>query len=504
MIAARHNSLTLRLTLFIAFASTLVFLGLGFLIGKSVEMHFEEQDQDVLTGKMKLVQHALKQTQGMGDLATLRRQLEDALVGHHGLSIKVVGPANIEVFSTPGADIPVALLIDRLATPLALEPVKWTNGSGKPFRGIVDYGPRGDPSATPFVVMIATDISHHEHYMESFRSSLWMYLVLAALIMGIGGWLAVRRALMPLQSIRREAASITARRLDARIPADAVPVELAELAETLNDMLGRLEESFRRLSDFSSDLAHELRTPVSNLLTETQVTLAKARTAAQYQDVLASNAEELERLSSMISDMLFLAKSDNNLMIPHIDAVELSAEVESLFDYYGVLADDAGVRLCTTGSGIVRGDRLMLRRAISNLLSNAIRHTPRDGEITVRVSTDEDGNHRVEVENSGESIPAEHLPRLFDRFYRVDSSRQRSSEGAGLGLAITQSIMQAHGGSASATSDHDKTTFTLVFPADRSGTGGLGAESARQPFLDESRADSVRYGPPTTRSIEPG
>jgi two-component system, OmpR family, heavy metal sensor histidine kinase CusS len=504
MNAARYNSLTLRLTLFIAIASTLVFLGLGFLIGKSVETHFEEQDQDVLTGKMKLVQHALKQTQGTGDLETLRRQLADSLVGHHGLSIKVVGPASIEVFSTPGADIPVDLLIERLATPLALEPVKWISRSGKPFRGIVSYGPRDDTSARPFVVMIATDISHHEHYMESFRSTLWMYLVLAALIMGIGGWLAVRRGLMPLQSIRREAASITARRLDARIPADAVPVELAELAETLNDMLGRLEESFRRLSDFSSDLAHELRTPVSNLLTETQVTLAKARTAEQYQDVLASNSEELERLSSMISDMLFLAKSDNNLMIPHIDVVDLSVEVESLFDYYGVLADDAGVKLSTSGSGAVRGDRLMLRRAISNLLSNAIRHTPRHGEVVVRIVTDENDDHRVEVENSGDSIPAEHLPRLFDRFYRIDSSRHRSSEGAGLGLAITQSIMQAHGGSASANSENDKTTFTLIFPADRTGAGGVDAGIAKSPLLDENRADSLRYGSPTTRGVEPG
>jgi len=288
---------------------------------------------------------------------------------------------------------------------------------------------------------------------------------LAAIAMGAFGWVAVRRGLAPLQSIRAEADAITARRLNARLPVDAVPAELADLARTLNDMLARLETSFQRLSDFSSDLAHELRTPVSNLMTETQVTLGKARTTEQYREVLASNAEELERLSRMISDMLFLAKADNDLMVPHQESVDLQVEVRSLFDYYEALAEDAGVRMSCIGSGAVQGDRLMIRRAISNLLSNAIRHTPENGEIQVSLHADSSGELCLAVENTGDTIPEEHLPRLFDRFYRVDASRQRSTEGAGLGLAITHSIVRAHGGTASVRSSAGKTIFELRFPA---------------------------------------
>ena len=166
-----------------------------------------------------------------------------------------------------------------------------------------------------------------------------------------------------------------------RIPSDAVPVELVSLVETLNAMLTRLETSFAQLSDFSSDIAHELRTPVSNLLTQTQVTLSKARSPDEYRDILASNAEEFERLSRMISDMLFLAKSDNQLIVPHPEAVNLVDEVKGVFEFYEALAEEKSIALHCIGAGIVSGDRLMLRRAISNLLSNALRYTPEGKSI---------------------------------------------------------------------------------------------------------------------------
>ena len=241
------------------------------------------------------------------------------------------------------------------------------------------------------------------------------------------GWFVVRRGLLPLLAIKRQAAEITANRLHTRLPVEAIPRELADLADTLNGMLSRLEESFQRLSDFSSDLAHELRTPVSNLLTQTQVTLSKARSAEDYRDILASNAEEFERLSRTISDMLFLAKADNNQIIPNREAIDLAEEIGDLLEYYDVLAEEKSIDLSFSGAGQILGDRLMLRRAISNLLSNALRHTPNDGVVTVQIEERDDGLTHIAVENTGNEIPAEHLPRLFDRFYRVDSSRLRIS-----------------------------------------------------------------------------
>jgi len=230
-------------------------------------------------------------------------------------------------------------------------------------------------------------------------------------------------------------------------------------------MLARLEDSFRRLSDFSSDLAHELRTPVSNLMTQTQVALARARTADEYREILYSNLEEYERLSQMTSDMLFLAKADNGLIATRTEIVDLASEVERLFAFYEALAEERDVRLVLAGEGRARADRDMLRRAISNLLSNAIRHTPQHGEIRVTIGEGRAGQTELSVENPGPPIAPEHLPRLFDRFYRVDASRRKESEGAGLGLAIAKSIIEAHGGSISASSAEGTARFAFTVPA---------------------------------------
>lgn len=179
---------------------------------------------------------------------------------------------------------------------------------------------------------------------------------------------------------------------------------------------------------------------------------------------MASNVEEYERLSRMISDMLFLAKSDNHLIIPHRETVNLLDEVNGVFEFYEALAEEKSLAMSCSGSGLVSGDKLMLRRAISNLLSNAIRHTPAGGCIAVNLENTSDLLTKLSVENTGKAIPAEHLPRLFDRFYRADPSRQHLSEGVGLGLAITQSILRAHGGDAFVRSDQRSTVFELILP----------------------------------------
>jgi len=458
-----RKSMTFRLTMFFASSSTVVLLLLGYSIAGSLERHFEEQDMELLTGKLKLAQHALEKVRSTVDLDVLPQHLDDSLVGHHGLELVVVAPEGQILFATRGAQFPQSLLNSRVQANSARSTV-WTTEDNQPLRGISALARTGIKDAQPAIVAVATDISHHEHFMRSFRMTLWSFVVLAALLTGFLGWLAVRRGLSPLQAIRREAADITAHRLDSRLSADAVPVELAGLVEALNEMLARLEDSFRRLSDFSSDIAHELRTPVTNLLTQTQVTLAKARTSNEYCDVLASNAEEFERLARMIADMLFLAKSDNDLVIPNKEPLNLIDEVKDLFEFYEALAGEKSIVLTCSGSGLVSGDRLMLRRAISNLLSNALCHTPAGGRIVVHVDDTGDSVVKLSVKNPGETIAVEHLPRLFDRFYRVDSSRQRSSEGAGLGLAITRSILRAHGGDAVIRSEGGMTAFELEIP----------------------------------------
>ena len=458
-----RQSIGLRLTLLFAATSSAVLLSLGVLIGNTVAQHFVEQDIEVLTGKLHLAGHLLEKAQTPDALAALATPFHDSLVGHHGLSMQVLDADGRALFSSAGAAFSPALL-DRTAVTRPPQPLVWhqrrAQGEEQPLRGIATLLPTGIPGMQPVLVDAALDITHHEQFMASFRRTLWLFVAAAAALAAVLGGFAVRRGLAPLQSIRQGASVVTANRLDYRLDVDAVPPELAELAQALNEMLARLEESFRRLKDFSTDLAHELRTPISNLMTETQVALSRARTADEYHDVLSSNAEEYERLARMIGDMLFLAQADNGLIVLRREPVDLAHEVSELFDFFDALAEQKALRLSLSGAARVSGDKVMLRRALANLLSNAIRHTPAGGRIRVGLGPSAEGT-TLTVENSGEPIAPEHLARIFDRFYRADPSRHDGGEGAGLGLAITRSIVRAHGGEISARSDANGVCFEL-------------------------------------------
>lgn len=199
-------------------------------------------------------------------------------------------------------------------------------------------------------------------------------------------------------------------------------------------------------------------------MTQTHVVLSQPREAAKYRDVLASNAEELLRLGRMVSDMLYLAKMEHGITLPNEESIHVGDEARALFDFYDALAEDKGVQLRLQGDASIVGDRLMLRRALSNLLSNALRYTP-SGKAIVIKACEQDGGATIVVENQGEGIDPELLPSLFDRFFRADKSRARAdSDSVGLGLSITQAIMVAHRGGISAESSGGLTRFILTFP----------------------------------------
>ncbi|PKM44747.1 MAG: two-component sensor histidine kinase [Gammaproteobacteria bacterium HGW-Gammaproteobacteria-1] len=457
-------SLTARLTLLFAAASSVVLLALGWLIGVAIERHFEELDRDVLVGKMMLARQVIGGIATTGDYAQLPAQIDAVFAGHHEIVVQVLDGTGKTLYVTPGVAFP-----DNWATRTGNTPetrlFAWSAG-GRAYRGLAETVATAIVGWPPSRVAIAADVGHHAAFMAAFLRILWLFVAAAALLTGLLGWYAARRGLAPLRGMRDQAAAITAHKLDRRLAAEAVPVELASLAAALNDMLQRLEDAFRRLSDFSSDLAHELRTPINNLMMQTQVALSRARDAAAYREILESNAEEYERLARMISDMLFLAKAEHGLAVVTPERVDLARELRDLFEFYDALAEEKGIRLLLAGAGSVRGDRLMLRRALSNLLSNALRHTSAQGGITVTITT-EDAALVVAVENPGETIPAHQLPRLFERFYRGDPARQHADgEGMGLGLAIVRAIVQAHKGTIAVTSSGGRTCFTLRLPSE--------------------------------------
>ena len=437
-------TLTARLTALYTLVSATVLLGLGGLTVLAVQAHFDELDQATLRDKVHLIQELGSTSASLPEFTT---RLHDVMHSHHGLAVTVRNADGIlfrsESMHADGSEA-------------ALPPAHWQT--------VQDTLPSPEPGGGTLSVQAALDPIHHTHFMGRFQLILWAYVALATLASGLLGWLAARNGLSPLRAMKARAQAVSAHRLDERMPVDAVPVEMADLAQSLNDMLLRLQTDFERLSAFSSDLAHELRTPISNLLTETQVTLSQKRMADDYRNTLASNSEELQRLARMVSDMLFLAKTEHGLALPHPEAIALETEMAALADFYEALAADKSLQLVTEGAAQMEGDRLMVRRALSNLLSNAIRHAPEHGQVCIAIRSTPQGAE-VSVSNQGEAIAPDVLPRLFDRFYRADTARRHpASDGAGLGLAITRAIMQAHGGTVSASSANGINRFTLVFP----------------------------------------
>jgi two-component system heavy metal sensor histidine kinase CusS len=460
-------SLTARISLLFAVAATVVLLVTGYFLARAVEGHFVEGDRHELEGKLELIRHLLQRVDGPAALDRLPQQLDDALVGHQGLAVAVVDAQGLIWFATSGAGFPHALLRHQDCSVAAPE-VKCLPGGLRQWRqGERNYRGMAVPmragNGEPHTVVVALDIQHHDLFMDQFRLTLIMAMTLAALATASLGWVATRRGLAPLRRVIDLASGISAERLATRLPETGLPDELQALAAAFNAMLARLDDSFRRLSEFSSDIAHELRTPVSNLMTQTQVALSSARGNEEYREVLYSSLEEYERMAQMIGDMLYLAQAENGLLKPGLGQVDLAVEAQGLLEFFEAWAEERGVSLALSGAASVSGDRLMLRRGLSNLIANAVRHTP-PGE-TVDVLLETRGNEAtVRVVNPGAEIPAEHLPRLFDRFYRVDPARQRKGEGAGLGLAIVKSIVAAHGGAIVATSMGGKTEFRITLP----------------------------------------
>lgn len=455
-------TLTMRLTILFSLSSAVVLLGLGVLIWLAMDRHFATEDYVVLGDNIRLIQKIARETPA----ERLPERLKEMVDHHPGFVAQVQTVQGRSLYATKGFDFGVAF--EAIPSQSARDNTFiWQQGEQE-YRGMRARVNAADPRIAPLNVVVGMDTEIHAHFMHAFRQSLAFYTTLAVVASGLFGWWAARRGLAPLHMMASRAKGVTANKLDARMPVEAVPVEMADLAATLNAMLERLQDDFRRLSEFSSDLAHELRTPITNLMTQTHVVLAQPRDADKYREVLASNAEELQRLGRMVSDMLYLAKMEHGITLPNEEAINVADEVQALFDFYDALAEDKGVNLQLQGQAKIAGDRLMLRRALSNLLSNALRYTPQGKQIVVAAREQAD-HTTIVVENEGEEISAELLPSLFDRFFRADKSRTRAdSDSVGLGLSITKAIMVAHGGQISAESSGGKTRFVLTFPRQRS------------------------------------
>ena len=323
----------------------------------------------------------------------------------------------------------------------------------------------GDQPATVVVMASLQDVDRE---LGELRTVLLTAVPVVLLLSGGLAYVLARKALAPMERLRRSTKEINAERLDRRLPISNPHDELGRLTETFNEMIGRLERSFAEIRRFTADASHELRTPLTAIRTEAEVALAKPLSLAEHQQLLGSILEECSRLTRLTDQLLALAREDAHAARQAQEPVELAALVEDVAETMRPLAEvkELDLRVKVNREAWVRGDAARLREVFFNLLDNGIKYTPRGGEVEVQVGR-QGAEAVVVVRDTGIGIPDAHLPHVFDRFYRVDKARSRAEGGTGLGLSIAQSTIVAHGGRIELTSIPGQgTTCTVRLPAE--------------------------------------
>lgn len=455
----RPRSIASQLVLLFTLAAALLLscgLGVFYLI---VVRHSFEEDNQFLADRLSAVRGELSPSGGLASLSTTLRGRAAAEVEAYW--VRVIDSNGDIIVETPkmGWFLPPPAFPDPLDKNSVDHPKNYR--TNKKLFSLV--ATREEIDGQSYIIQVAQDRTSDEQFAMEFALVLAAALALGIVASAIIGIAVTKRGLLPLQQLAESLGRIDPSHFDERVSKASWPRELQPVATAFDGMLARLENSFTRLSQFSADLAHELRTPISNIRGEAEVTLTRPRTPEEYRDVIESIAAECERLSSIVHNLLFLARAEG--IDRQIDRKVFAARpaIEKVAAYYRTLAEERGISILNRGDGEVYADALLFERALSNLLDNALRFTPNGGNVTIATRT-ATGRTELTVADTGAGIPPQHLPHICDRFYRVDSSR--SSQGAGLGLALVKSIAELHGGSVAVASELNRgTTVTLSFPA---------------------------------------
>ena len=431
---------------------------MGTLVVTSIEDHFQEQDADELNEAFHAIKSKLEKSHDQSVQPS--KLLFQAVSGHHGVYYHVEDDKGDTIFTSEGADFSFFPKTATTYTSINPKDMLLFSDENHMHRAIKLSFNTHD---TSYIIIVASNMEFHMTFMNNLLQSVMGIIICSGIITVLAARFAIYRSLSPLRKLTRKIETITADNLDIRLNPDEVPEELITLVNSFNTMIERLEGGFEKLSHFSADIAHELRTPITNLTTQTQVMLGQVRSTEEYADILYSNLEEYERMTKMVSDMLLLAKTEHGLITPAIEFLDVQKEISSLLDYFNLLADEKHINIQVTGSSFtIHCDKTMFRQAIGNLISNAIRHAPYNSTVDVKTEC-KAKKQKIMVSNSGEKIEPQHIPKLFNRFYRVDPSRQRDGQGTGLGLTIAKSVMKINGADMYVESDESKTVFVIEF-----------------------------------------
>ncbi|MFL9857771.1 heavy metal sensor histidine kinase [Paraburkholderia madseniana] len=442
-----ERSLTARTTVLFASIACVVIGTLGMYFYHSAELSLQRRADVVLTGRVEHFSRIVHDLYSVSELKS-RPLLFESMLGAEQDVLLFRRPGEAPFIDVNPGNVAVPALQASTADHLpTLSDIRQTLlPDGVPVHwAIATVKAREDGSEVE--VIAAHPMTQEVRMLAAYRNRIVLATLTGMLAATLLAYCVLRRALRPVREIATRAAQISPASLSVRLDSEAAPVELRQLTHAFNAMLDRLADGYQRLSQFSADLAHEIRTPVGALIGQTQVTLAKPRDADEYQQLLESNLEELSRLSHIAENILFLAHADHAALSIDREPVDLRDELVRIADYFEGLADERGMRFTVEARGVASANPMLCRRAINNLVVNAVRYGASDTVVRLSGTQDEQGA-TVVVENDGAPIPGEQLDRLFDRFYRGDAARSEFTESSGLGLAIVKAIMHLHGGTA--------------------------------------------------------
>jgi two-component system, OmpR family, heavy metal sensor histidine kinase CusS len=465
----RPLSLATRLTLWYAGWSALLLIGATGYLYWTLATSVRGETSDFVREEIRVLRAIIVREEGVSEALRFEVESEWSVPRDTPVYVRILGTDGGVLLETPemGRRLPPAMFPQPL--PADSEPVHLAEvhvAGRTPFRTVAARaaGPGGAPER---IIQMAVDVTSQERVLAVFRwRSFALVVVAIATSVAVGRRIA-GRGLRRVREISDAAARVQPPALHPRIRAGRLPAELAALARTFNSMLDRLQESFERQGRFSADIAHEIRTPVNNIRGEAEVALQRARPAEEYREALESCLEECARLTRIIDALLFLGRAENVETAIGRERVEVGEEIARVTEFYEAAAAEADVRLELALDGRIeaRVDRTLMQRAVGNLVENALHHTPAGG--LVRVSGERRENTlTIEVRDTGRGIAPEHLPHVFERFYRADPSRPANPGGFGLGLAIVKAIAELHGGSVTiASAPGEGTTVRLSLPA---------------------------------------
>lgn len=443
-----RDSIAGRLSLYFGLGTLLIIGLLGAVLFVVVERQVQLRDANELASKTAAVQKLLSSINHPDDINRQVRQIRMTQIGHDDLDIGV---------SIDGLWVlpPDRSILEHAEQHSAVPDVgignQMTFSVGEKQWAMHHFAHQ--MTAIPDTVVqaiVAIDISETARLVASLRNALIAIGLAGAAMIAAVTWVATVRALAPLKRVAQEAEQMTAQALGQPLSVEDAPVEIRGLVTSINRMLSSLQESFESLEQFSADIAHELRTPVNALLTQTQVTLSRERSIEEYRETLHLGLEELNRLQRMVADMLFIARADRSVNNTPFETNDINQIVAEVVEYVELIASENNQTITIEGSLTALADPLMLRRAITNLLTNAVRYAPPNASIVLSLSK-ESGLANIVVTNPyAGALSQTDVSRLFDRFTRHSPDTAHQAAGLGLGLSIVQSIMRVHGGSATA------------------------------------------------------